>query len=160
MPMHPIVSACGTAKYNTAKFITKILHNDCVKSLSFVKDSTISSRKLNISQYIQKKKPSSHLMSVLSSRAYQHLLHYKLSITKFLPAPVSPMSATSLHKKLIKILELTLTISASTRNSVNNYRVQPWVHLSPHHCKYLHGILLILSHSHISNINQVVVQVC
>ena len=24
MPMHPIVSACGTAAYNTAKFITKI----------------------------------------------------------------------------------------------------------------------------------------
>ena len=30
----------------------------------------------------------------------------------------------------------------------------------PCHCKYLHGILWILSHSLISNINQVVVQVC
>ena len=40
MPMHPIVSACGTATYNTAKFITKILQNDCGKTLSFVKDST------------------------------------------------------------------------------------------------------------------------
>ena len=40
MPMHPIVSACGTATYNTAKFITKILQNYCGKTSSFVKDST------------------------------------------------------------------------------------------------------------------------
>ena len=39
MPIHPIVSACGTATYNTAKFITKILQNYCGKTLSFVKDS-------------------------------------------------------------------------------------------------------------------------
>ena len=40
MPMHPIVSACGTATYNTAKFITKILQNYCGKTSSFVKHST------------------------------------------------------------------------------------------------------------------------
>ena len=40
MPMHPIVSACGTATYNTAKFITKILQNYCGNTSSFVKDST------------------------------------------------------------------------------------------------------------------------
>ena len=40
MPTHPIVSACGTATYNTAKFITKILQNYCDKTSSFVKDST------------------------------------------------------------------------------------------------------------------------
>ena len=40
MPVHPIVSACGTATYNTAKFITKILQNYCGKTPSFVKDST------------------------------------------------------------------------------------------------------------------------
>ena len=28
-PMCPIVSACGTATYNNATFITKILHNYC-----------------------------------------------------------------------------------------------------------------------------------
>ena len=39
MPMHPIVSACGTATSNTAKFITKILQNYCSKTSSFVKDS-------------------------------------------------------------------------------------------------------------------------
>ena len=40
MPMCPIVSACGTAIYNTAKFIIKILQNYCGKTSSFVKDST------------------------------------------------------------------------------------------------------------------------
>ena len=40
MPMHLIVSACGTASYNTAKFITNILPNYCGKTSSFVKDST------------------------------------------------------------------------------------------------------------------------
>ena len=38
--MHPIVSACGTVAYNTAKFITKILQNYCGKTSSFVKHST------------------------------------------------------------------------------------------------------------------------
>ena len=40
MPMCPVVSACGTATYNTAKFITKILQNYCDKTSSFVKNST------------------------------------------------------------------------------------------------------------------------
>ena len=35
-----IVSACGTATYNTAKFITKIFQNYCGKTSSFVKGST------------------------------------------------------------------------------------------------------------------------
>ena len=40
MPMCPIISACGSATYNTAKFITKILQNYCAKTSSFIKDST------------------------------------------------------------------------------------------------------------------------
>ena len=40
MPMCPIVSACGTGTYNTAKFITKILQNYCGKTSTFGKDST------------------------------------------------------------------------------------------------------------------------
>ena len=40
IPMCPIVSACGTATYNTAKFISKILQNDCGKTSSFVNEST------------------------------------------------------------------------------------------------------------------------
>ena len=38
--MCPIVSACDTATYNTAKFITKILQHYCGKASSIVKDST------------------------------------------------------------------------------------------------------------------------
>ena len=38
--MCPIVSACGMATYNTAKFITRILQNYSIKNSSFVKDST------------------------------------------------------------------------------------------------------------------------
>ena len=48
-------------------------------------------------------------MSVLSLPAFQYLLHCKLSIPKFLPAPISPMSARSPQKKFIKLLEFTLT---------------------------------------------------
>ena len=40
MPMHPIISACGTTIYNTAEFITKILQNYCGKTSSYIKDST------------------------------------------------------------------------------------------------------------------------
>ena len=40
MPMCPIVSVYGTATYNTAKFISKILQNYCGKTSSSVKDST------------------------------------------------------------------------------------------------------------------------
>ena len=40
MSMHSLVSACGTATYSTAKFITKNLQNYCGKTSSFVKDST------------------------------------------------------------------------------------------------------------------------
>ena len=40
MPMHPIVSACGAATYNTAKCITKTFQNYCGKTSSFVKNST------------------------------------------------------------------------------------------------------------------------
>ena len=40
MHLYPIVSACGTATYNTAKFITTIFQNYCGKTSSFVKDCT------------------------------------------------------------------------------------------------------------------------
>ena len=38
-PMHPIVSACGTATYQLAKFLTKILQRYMGITPSFVKDS-------------------------------------------------------------------------------------------------------------------------
>ena len=37
--MHPIVSTCGTATYQLAKFLTKILQRFTGVTLSFVKDS-------------------------------------------------------------------------------------------------------------------------
>ena len=40
MPMHPIVSACGTSTYNTVTFITKILQSYYGKTSSFIKYST------------------------------------------------------------------------------------------------------------------------
>ena len=48
-PMCPIVSACGTATYNTAKFIIKILQNYCGKTSSFVKVHLNKSRRRNLS---------------------------------------------------------------------------------------------------------------
>ena len=50
MPICPIVSACGTATYNTAKFITKILQIIVARLHPLLKIVQISSRKLNISQ--------------------------------------------------------------------------------------------------------------
>ena len=58
MSMCCLVSAFGTATYNTAKFITNILQNCCGKTSSFVKDSiAFHPENQNIFQYIQKKKP-------------------------------------------------------------------------------------------------------
>ena len=122
MPMCPIVSDCGTATYNTAKFITKIFKITVARLHSLLKIVHISSRKLDSLK---------NLKSVLPSSAYQYLLHYKLSIPKFLPAPVSPMSTRSLKKNSsIFWNSLSPTASFSSISSINNYRVQPWVHLS------------------------------
>ena len=52
-PMHPIVSACGTATYQLAKFLTKILQRYTGITPSFVKDSKSFSdhlRSVNISE--------------------------------------------------------------------------------------------------------------
>ena len=52
--------------------------------------------------------------------------------SKFLPAPVSPMSARFLQKNSSSFWNSLSQSASSTsiRNSINNYRVQPWVHLS------------------------------
>ena len=98
MPMHPIVSACGTATYNTAKFITKILQNYCGKTSSYIKDSTDFMQKTKNISINPGEETLVHLMSVLSSPAFQYLLYCKLSIPKFLPAPISSIFARSLQK--------------------------------------------------------------
>ena len=98
MSMHPIVSACGTAMYNTAKFITKMLQNYCGKTSSFVKDSTDFIQKI---KHLPINPEEETLVSFDVSTLFTSirvLLHYKLSIPKFPPAPISPISARSLQK--------------------------------------------------------------
>ena len=46
--MHPIVSACGTATYQLAKFLTKILQRYTGITPSFVKDSKSFSEHLRL----------------------------------------------------------------------------------------------------------------
>ena len=94
-----------------------------------LKDSTDFMKKI---KYLSINPEEETLVSFETSPAYQYLLHYKLSIPKFLPAPVSPMSARSLQKNSSSFWNsLSPTASStSTRNSINNYRVQSWVHLS------------------------------
>ena len=120
--MHHIVSACGTATYNTAKFITKILQNHCGKISSFVKDSTdfiknIKHLSINPEEEILVSFDVSALFTSIPV-----LLHYKLSIPIFLPAPISPMSARSLQKNSSSFWNSLTSIasSASIRNFINN----------------------------------------
>ena len=140
MPMCPIVSACGTATYNTATFITNILQNYCGKTSYFVKDST---------DYIQKIKH-------LSINPEETLVSFHVSaLFTSIPVPValqvinSKISTctnfTNICKipieKFIKLLGFTITNCIFCFNT-----------------KFYKQLILI--HSLISNINQVVVQVC
>ena len=108
MPICPIVSACGTTTYNTAKFITKILQNYCGKTSSFVKDST---------GFIKKIKH-------LSINPEETLVSFDVSaLFTSIPVPValqvinskisSCTDSTNVYKisteKFIKLLEFTLT---------------------------------------------------
>ena len=133
MPMHPIVSACGTATYNTAKFITEILQNYCGKTSSFVKDSTYFIKKIkHLSINPEEETLVSFDVSVLFTSIPVPVALQVIN-SKILPAPVSPMSARSLQKNASNFWNslYPTASSASTRNSINNYRLQPWVHLSP-----------------------------
>ena len=58
MSIFHIVSACGTATYNTATFITKILQNYYGKTSSLVKDSIDFIKKiLNLTINPEEEKP-------------------------------------------------------------------------------------------------------
>ena len=107
--MHPIVSVCGTAAYNTTKLITKILQNYCGKTSSFVKDST---------DFIKKIK---HL-SINPDK--ETLVSFDVSaLFTSIPVPVAPQvinskisictSFTNVCKipivKFIKLVEFTIT---------------------------------------------------
>ena len=132
MPMQPIDSAWDTATYNTAKCITKILQNYCGKTSSFVKDSTDFIQKI---KYLSISPEKETLVSFDISALFTSIpvpVALQVINSKILSAPVSPTSARSLQKNSSSFWNsLSQTASsASIRNSINNYRVQPWVHLS------------------------------
>ena len=126
MPMHPIISACYTATYNTAKFITKILQSYCGKTSSFAKDST---------DFIKKIK---HL---LINQEEETLVSFDVSaLLTSIPVPVALQvinSKISICTSLTNVFRISIeksssfwkslsptASSASTRNSINSYRVQ------------------------------------
>ena len=149
MPIQPIVSACGTATYNTAKFITKIIQNYCGKTSSFVKYSTdfikkIKNLSLNPEQETLVSFDVSALLTSIPVPIVLQVINYKISTcTSFMNVCKIPTEI------FIKLLEFTITncIFCLIINSINNYRVQPWVHLSPCHCKYLNGISIAIPSS-------------
>ena len=130
MSMHPIVSVCGTVTYNTAKFITQILCKYCAKTSSFVKDSTnflqkskhlIKHRRGNISLIWCSLHQHTRICCTASYQCQNvnlHLFHQYLKD----PHKHSSSFWNSLYPT---------ASSDSMRNSINNYWVQPWVHLSP-----------------------------
>ena len=109
IPMHPIVSACGTANYITAKFITKILQNYCGKTSSFVKDSTDFIKKI---KHLSINPEEETLVSFDVNTLFTNIpvpvaiqvINYKLSTcTSFTKVCKMPT------EKFIKLLEFTLT---------------------------------------------------
>ena len=107
--MHPIVSACGTATYNTAKFITKILQNYCGKTSSFVTDCTDFIKKI---KHLSINPEEETLVSFDVSALFTstpvlvalHVINYKISTcTNFTNIFKIPT------EKFNKLLEFTLT---------------------------------------------------
>ena len=133
MSMCPIVSACDTATYNTAKFISKILPNFCGKTSSFVKDSTnfikeIKHCSINPEEETLVSFDVSALFTSIPVHVALQVINSKISTcTNFTNVCKIPAENSS---SFWNSLSPTAS-SASTRNSINNYRVQPWVHPSP-----------------------------
>ena len=143
MPIHSIVSVCGTASYTPTKFITKILQNYCGKTSSFVKDSTDFTQKIKTLSINPEEETlvsfdvSALFTSILVPVVLQFINSKISTCTNFTNVCKIPT------EKFIMLLEFTITNTSftSTGNSINNYMVQPWVHLSPMSLKHLHGIL-------------------
>ena len=163
MPMHHIVSACGTATHNTAKFITKTLQNYCDKTSSFVKDSTDFIKKIKHLSI----NPEEETVVSSDLSAFFTSIPLPVALQVINPKISTFTNFTNVYKiptvKFIKLLEFTLNNYIFCFNKRFYKQLQGGIHgftcLTCHY-KYLHGILWILSHSLISNINQVVVQVC
>ena len=118
VPMCPIASVCGTATYNTAKFISKILQNYCDKTSSFVKDSTDFIKKIkHLSINPEEETLVSFEVSALIT-SISDLLHYKLPIPNFYLHQFHQCLPRSLQKNSSSFWNsLSQTASsASTRN--------------------------------------------
>ena len=107
--MHPIVSACGIATYNTAKFITKILQNYCGKTSSFVKDSTDFIQKI---KHLSMNQEEETLVSFDVSAPFTSIpVSVTLQVTNSKNSTCT--NSTNICKipteKSIKLLEFTLT---------------------------------------------------
>ena len=161
--MHLIVSACGTATYNTARFITKILQNNCGKTSSFVKDSTdfihkIKHLSINPEEETLVSFDVNALFTSISVPVALQVINSRISTyTNFTNVYKIPT------EKFIKLLEFTITNCIFCFIKKFYTQLQGSSHgftCLPCHCKYLSGTLSILTHSLISNINQIVVQVC
>ena len=142
--MCPIVSACGTATYNTTKFITKILQNYCGKTSSFVKDSTDFIQKIkHLSINPEEETLISFDVTVFFTSISVHValqdINSKISTcTNFTNICMIPT------EKFIKLLEFTLTNCIFYFNMKFYKQLQGSAmgsHVSPCHCKYLHGLL-------------------
>ena len=107
--MHPIVSVCGTATYNTVKYIIKFLQNYCGKTSSFVKDSTDFIKKIkNLSINPEEETLVSFDVSALFTSipvpAALQVINSKISTcTNFTNICKIPT------EKFIKLLEFTVT---------------------------------------------------
>ena len=109
MSMCPIVSACGTATYNTAKCITKILQNYCGKTSSFVKDSTDFIQKI---KHVSRNPEEETLVSFGVSAVFTSIL-IPVAL-QFINSKISTYTNfTNVCKitieKFIKLLELTIS---------------------------------------------------
>ena len=133
----------------------KILQHYCGKTTDFIKKITHLS--INSEEETLVSFDVSALSTSIPVPAALQVINSKMSTcTNFTNICKIPT------EKFIRLLEFTLTNCISCFNTKFYKQLQGAAIGSPasHHCKYLHGILWILSHSHISNINQVVVQVC
>ena len=92
-----MVSTCGMAIYNTAKFISKILQNYCGKTSSFVKDSSDFIKK---SKHLSINPEEETLLSFDVSALFTSIpvpVALQVINSKFLPAPISLMSVRYLQ---------------------------------------------------------------
>ena len=109
MPMCPVVLACHTVTYNTAKFINTILLNYCGTTSSFDRDSTDFIQKIKHLSINPEDEPLvsfdvSGLFTCIPVPVTLHIINSKISTcTNFINVCKIPT------EKFIKLLEFTMT---------------------------------------------------